>query len=49
MLQGLPITLTIAENDASGAYVERVIRPTYEDCCKLRGVDKRQWLMFPRD
>lgn len=42
-LQGLPITLTIAENDASGAYVERVIRPTYEDCCTFTsffGIEK---------
>ncbi|KAJ2927603.1 hypothetical protein H1R20_g9485, partial [Candolleomyces eurysporus] len=35
-VKGLPITLTIAENDASGAYVERVIRPTYEDCYTLQ-------------
>ncbi|KAJ2918566.1 hypothetical protein MD484_g1906, partial [Candolleomyces efflorescens] len=35
-VKGLPITLTVAESDASGAYVERVIRPTYEDCYTLQ-------------
>ncbi|KAJ3546737.1 hypothetical protein NMY22_g1936 [Coprinellus aureogranulatus] len=35
-VKGLPITLTVAETDQSGAYTERVIRPTYEDCYTLQ-------------
>ncbi|TEB22477.1 NAD-P-binding protein [Coprinellus micaceus] len=35
-VKGLPITLTVAESDQSGAYIERVIRPTYEDCYTLQ-------------
>jgi len=35
-VKGLPITLTIGENDASGHYVERIIRPTYEDCYTIQ-------------
>ncbi|TFK37698.1 NAD-P-binding protein [Crucibulum laeve] len=32
-VKGLPITLTIGQNEPStGCYSERIIRPTYEDC-----------------
>ncbi|KAF9462294.1 NAD-P-binding protein [Collybia nuda] len=35
-VKGLPITLTIGENDAQGHYTEKVIRPTYEDCYTIQ-------------
>ncbi|GAB1528025.1 hypothetical protein RhiTH_011216 [Rhizoctonia solani] len=30
-VKGLPITLTVSENDPNGHYHERIIRPTYQD------------------
>jgi len=35
-VKGLPITLTVAENDASGAYTEKITRFTYEDCYTIQ-------------
>jgi predicted dehydrogenase len=35
-VKGLPITLTIGENNEDGHYVERVIRPTFEDCYTIQ-------------
>ena len=43
-VKGLPINVTVKENDANGHYSERIIRPTYQDAYTTEFLDLHQAL-----
>ncbi|EST05101.1 Oxidoreductase, N-terminal [Kalmanozyma brasiliensis GHG001] len=48
-VKGLPINVTVKENDASGHYSERIIRPTYQDAYTTEFLDLHQALTTGKD
>lgn len=48
-VKGLPINVTVKENDKEGQYSERIIRPTYQDAYTTEFLDLHQALTTGKD